>query len=86
MGKSADEKMQEIDQKINRLKTEKKRLQKQKENHERKKRDHAMIVVGTTLMTHYSDEIKEKVINGTDEEIKAWVHSLFQRKSTGNGA
>lgn len=86
MGKSADEKLHDIDQKIHRLQAEKKRLKKQKENNERKKRDHAMILVGTTLMTHYPEEIKEKIINGTDEEIKAWVHSLFQKKSTGNGA
>lgn len=86
MGKSADEKLQDIDQKIHRLQAEKKRLKKQKENNERKKRDHAMIVVGTTIMTHYSDEIKEKIINASDDEIKAWVHSLYKRNSTGNGA
>lgn len=80
MAKTADEKLQDIDQKIHRLQAEKKRLKKQKENYERKKRDHAMILVGTTLMTHFPDETKKKIVNASDDEIKTWVHSLFKKK------
>lgn len=78
MAKTTDEKMKELEQRIHRLQTEKKRLQKQKESNERKKRDHAMILVGTTIMTHFPEE-KERIINSSDEEIKSWVHSIFEK-------
>ena len=79
MSKTTDEKMQAIDQKIHRLQAEKKRLKKQKENNERKKRDHAMIVVGSHLLTHFSSETKQKLIDANDDEIKEWVDSLFKK-------
>lgn len=84
--KSIDEQMEVVDQqleaakqKVNRLKAKQKNLKNKKEVNERKKRDHAMIVVGSTLMTHYSDELKEKIINSNDDEIINWVHSLFKK-------
>ena len=74
------DKIEQIDQKIHRLQAEKKRLKKRKESAERKKRNHALIVVGATLMTHFSPEINDKIINGSDEEIATWVNSLFVKK------
>lgn len=78
MAKTEEEKLQELDQKIRKLQTEKKRLQKKKENEERKKRDHAMIVVGSHLLTHFSDDTKKKIIDSSDNEICKWVDSLFK--------
>ena len=78
--KNPDEKLKEINQKIHRLQGEKRKLQRKKENAARKQRDHAMILVGATLLTHYSDETKEKVISSSDEEIMEWVHSLFKKR------
>lgn len=82
MKKSTEEQLKELQQKINKMQMEKKRLQKQQVNEERKKRDHAMILVGTTLLTHYSEEVKLKLINSDDEYIKNWVHSLFKKRET----
>lgn len=77
MSISEEEKLKKIEQQIHRLQAEKKKLQKQRENAARKKRDHAMIMVGTTLMSHYSAAEKEKIINSSDEDIRKWVDFLF---------
>lgn len=77
--KTDEERLKELEQKINRLQSEKQRLKAKKLNEDRKKRDHAMIVVGTTVMTHFED-MKDIVINSDDESIKKWVHSLFEKE------
>jgi len=77
--KTTDEKLKELEQKINRLRMEKKKLQTKKTDEERKKRNHAMILVGTTIMTHFPDKMDE-IINADDETIVNWVHSLFKKR------
>lgn len=77
MAATEEERLQKIDQQIHRLQAEKKKLKKQRENAARKQRDHAMIVVGTTVMTHFSPEEKARIVGGSDEEIRQWVDSLF---------
>ena len=77
MAMTEEEQLLKIEQQIRKLQSEKKRLKKQRENAARKQRDHAMIVVGATLMTHFSPEEKERIVNCSDEEIRKWVDSLF---------
>lgn len=72
---------EEIDQLINQLRQEKRELVREEKKELKKKRNHMMIVVGAQLLTHYPGK-EEVLINLTDEEIKAWVDSLF-RKSSG---
>lgn len=84
--KTPEERIESLEQQIRRLQREKKLLQKKKASEDRKKRDHAMIMVGTTVMTHFDADVKTRVIDSSDEEIKAWVHSLFQNlKDAGYG-
>ena len=79
MEKNHDTKIKELEQKIHRLQKDKRKLEREKKESERKKRDHVMIVVGSTLLTHYPEEVKERLLNANDEEIKTWVHGLFSR-------
>lgn len=79
MNKTTDEKMKELEQRIHRLQGEKRKLMREKKNSERKQRDHAMIVIGAHLLTHFPDETKARLIESTDEEIRAWVDGLFAK-------
>ena len=76
------ERVNQLEQKLHRLQTEKKRLQRKVANEERKKRDHALIVVGATVLSIFTEEDKEKVINAnSDLEISRWVFDNLKLKT-----
>lgn len=74
------EQVKKLEQKIHQLQTEKKRLLKKEADQERKKRDHALIVIGATVLSMCSEEEKNKIINGNDEEISKWVFENLEFK------
>ena len=80
--KSEDEKIKLIEQKIHKLEAERKRLKNKKEYNYRKKRDHSLIVIGATILSKFSKEEQEKVINSNDDEIVKWVFSILEKADT----
>lgn len=79
MAKSYDERRTELEQKIHQLQKEKRKLDRQQQQEERRHRDHVMIVTGAHLLTHFRGA-EEQLLTMTDDEIRAWVDSLFTKR------
>ena len=73
---TSDQELERLEQKIRELQMKKQKLKKKKTDEERKKRNHAMILLGSTIMTHFPNMIDE-IINSDDDKIKEFAHSLF---------
>ena len=79
MAKSYDERRTELEQKIHQVQQEKRKLDRQQQQEERRHRDHVMIVTGAHLLTHFRGA-EEQLLTMTDDEIRAWVDSLFTKR------
>lgn len=74
-----DQELERLEQKIRELQMRKQKLKRKKTDEERKQRNHAMILIGSTVMTHFPNMVDE-IINSDDDKIKAFAHSLFNNK------
>lgn len=78
MADTYKEKRAAIDQKIRQLQNEKRKLDRQQKRTERKHRDHVMIVTGAHFLTHFAGA-ESKLMEMSDDEIRAWVDSKFKQ-------
>lgn len=82
MAKTFDERCTELDQQIRRLQKEKQRLLRKQKDEEKKHRDHVLIVTGAHLLTHFPGA-EERLLEMTDDEIRAWVDGRFRTRDAG---
>ena len=78
MATTYQERREAIDQKIRQLQNEKRKLDRQQKRSEKKHRDHVMIVTGAHFLTHFAGA-EAKMLEMSDDEIRAWVDSKFSR-------
>lgn len=73
-----DKREKELEQNIRRLQKEKRRLNREKEANLRKHQDHIKILIGAHLLSHYSEDLKERLLNDAeDAEVTAWVDAIL---------
>lgn len=78
MATTYQEKKAAIDQKIRQLQNEKRKLDRQRKRDEKKHRDHVLIVTGAHFLTYFGGA-EGKLLEMSDDEIRAWVDSQFAK-------